>query len=115
MSKDHLFVICLSKDIKSNVHVLLHAINNNQKIMLYTNFWDDDSRELWEIPEATELFCKTLTTAALTIDKDVNNLEHSVGIVCNSFDEETKELFREMLWLRRAEKSKSKPTPPWCH
>jgi len=111
MSEEHMFVICLSKDIKSNALVLLHAINNNQKIMLYTHLWDNDPRELWEIPEARELFWNTLATVAVNLDKE--NMKHSADIILSRLDDETKELMKAMLLVH--DTKKSKPTPPWCH
>ena len=103
--------ICLSQDIKENATVLLRAIEYNCKIAIYTNLWDDDPRELWEIPEAKKIFWDTLATAAVNIDKE--NIKYSVDIILNRLNDETRELAKAMLLFH--DTKKSKPTPPWCH
>ena len=105
--------ILLSQDIEENANVLLSAIEYNCTILIYTNLWDDDPRELWEIPEAKELFWDTFSTTAIKINRE--DIEHSVGIILSRLHNQTKEVMEAMLLIHGTKKRKSKPTPPWSH
>lgn len=59
----------------SGVSVLIRAASENTATTLCTARWDADKRDLWEIPEACDLFWETITKAAETMGaKSVTNI-----------------------------------------
>lgn len=114
MSKGYdLLALCLSEDIETNANILLDAVEDKKIIMLFTGLWDNDPRELWQIPEAKKLFFDTLAMAAAMVGRE--GIKNTIEIILSSLDFETRTLLRTMQSWEREQKSKSKPIPPWCN
>ena len=114
MSKSYdLLALCLSEDIETNANILLDAVEDKKIIMLFTGLWDNDPRELWQIPEAKKLFFDTISMAAVIVGME--GIKNTIEIILSSLDSETRTLLRTMQSWEREQKSKSKPIPPWCN
>jgi len=58
------FVLDLSiEGFSIGVKALAEAAKSGISVILFTSRWDNDKRELWEIPEARDLFIRTVDEA----------------------------------------------------
>lgn len=112
MSNDHnLFALLLSDDVLKNANILLDAIEDGYIVMLGTALYDNDPRELWQIPECKKLFFDTICYAALMISNPLS--DSSIKKIIVSLDDSTQALL--VMMQANEAKRKLKPTPPWCH